>query len=639
MDIPLLNKLKRKRTDSPELPQSPGDRDVKRKKPLEAEWVAAHATGKREANNVAQQAPHASLNLQLESSTQPTSMPPPPLPLDGHVIGGTQRRSSTSEFMASETALPNDPVSALSPGPSLNAYSDLSPLQQMIEHQFNLEILTKHKELRLIDQEMAKCQAALEQLRRCELIPYSGFTGMSEEVSLGRGSSLRAGTGYTQPTAPSAWGVADGPYTKHYAKWLLPDPTFDSTPVSQEITPYDAFATARADGRSTRNSIVGLGRPSKRSSRESVSSITHTPGSQATPPAARNKGGPLVIKRMSDNQYVKLVCTKCHRGDFSSVQGFLNHCRIAHKLDYKSHEAAAQDCGHLLGDHEQNLAATAPPPVGSTVKPLAPRSVAPIIPVVSRVHPLNSQIPPRPTWKRQRFAYEQALKGPTQASINVPNKSSLFSSTFHANPLVPSSSTPSLSALFAKRGLGGDLDSAAAKAKEKLDLGLDEDEAEEENSAKASPVAITPSGATRTVTSVGNKTTSDGQQDSKTHRSFNQRPRPTPLAPGRHLNMETPESPQDTELSPHTADSNPGLVSDHDDDFVSDPEDDSGSVIAPSHSMSMGRSCGDAMDLDPEVDDDHDEHSVLVRSRSIRNLEMHGAGSPSRPRSRYENRK
>ena len=639
MDIPLLNKLKRKRTDSPEALQLPGDRDVKRKRPLEAERPTAHTTGKCEAGSNHKQAPTTLTDYQETPDSQSTSMPPPSLPVDSPSTIAA-RRISKPAHMAPEMVSSDGGASATSTGHSLHTYSDLSPLQQTIEHQFNLEILTKHKELRLIDQELAKCQAALEQLRRCELVPYHGLTQMSEDVSFGRGPSLRTQLGHSQPTAPAPWGVTDGPYTKHFAKWLLPDPMFDSTPISQEPSLYDAFAAARADGRSTRNSIVGLGRPSKRGSRDSISSVTQTPTSQLTPSAVRNKGGPLVIKRMSDNQFVKLVCTKCHRGDFSSVQGFLNHCRIAHKLDYKSHEAAAQDCGQLLGENEQDLAATAPPPVGTMVKSTAPKpivSTAPAVPVTSRVHPLNLQTPPRPTWKRQRLAYEQAMKNQTPTN-GTTMRTSAPRSAFHSTPLVPSSSTPSLSALFAKRRLGGDLQTAASQAKEKFDLGQDDNDADEESSAKASPVSTAANGAMRTVNSGGGKATTGGYQNNKSHRPFNnqQRSRPAPLDAGRTLDMETPESPHEADLSPHTADSNPGMVSDHDDDPASDPEEDNGSVIAPSHTLSLGRSCEDAMDLDLEVDDDHEEHNVLVRSRNIRERELHGAGSPSRPRSRYD---
>jgi len=90
---------------------------------------------------------------QSTSVSPSTSMPPPPLPSDDNA---TTRASSTSPAEG-EMGKPVGPPTDL----SLNLYSRLSPLQQLIEHQFNLEILTKHRELRLIDQEMARCQTAL----------------------------------------------------------------------------------------------------------------------------------------------------------------------------------------------------------------------------------------------------------------------------------------------------------------------------------------------------------------------------------------------------------------------------------------------------------------------------------------------
>ena len=49
---------------------------------------------------------------------------------------------------------------------------DSRQARQVIESQFNLEIRLKHNERRLIDQELAKCQAALEQLVQCYLVPH-----------------------------------------------------------------------------------------------------------------------------------------------------------------------------------------------------------------------------------------------------------------------------------------------------------------------------------------------------------------------------------------------------------------------------------------------------------------------------------
>jgi ADA HAT complex component 1 len=76
--------------------------------------------------------------------------------------------------------------------------SDLTNVQQAIEAQFNYEILLKHNELRLIEQELAKCQVSPEQLRRCSLVPFPGTEGFSQDASSGIGLALQPPSGYTE---------------------------------------------------------------------------------------------------------------------------------------------------------------------------------------------------------------------------------------------------------------------------------------------------------------------------------------------------------------------------------------------------------------------------------------------------------
>ncbi|KAF4553329.1 Hypothetical protein D9617_7g030560 [Elsinoe fawcettii] len=583
IDIPIFNKLKRRRSDSPDfLP------DVKRKRPCETEMLQ--------------------LKMQGNSDTRQAQA--------GDLYGAEDNKNDASETIVQRKMDDGAPLTAL-------VASELSPLQQTILQQFNLEILLKHRELRTIDQELAKCQVALEQLRRCELIPYPG-QDLSNDISTGSGPAIRAAPGHTQPSAPPPWGVTDGPYSKHYSSWLLPDSTFDSFSAVQTPT-HDPYAVIRGD-RSTRNTGASWAKPAK--SRLNRESISFSPQASVAQAPSRNKGGPLVLKRMSDNTFVKLVCTKCHRSDFSSVQGFLNHCRIAHKIDYKSHEAAAQDCGHPLEDHEAELAATAPPPVGTVARTPAPKPVAVPVPVTTKVHTLNQEFIPRPTWKRQRLAYVQQLDSKPAPTVTqtppTPAK------------VVSSSAAPFLSAHLAKRGVGVNLAAIIAKLGEKIDLGPETLDEVEDSQGTVTPVE--PVTGARTVS---------GKLDRPgSRKGFHQagnRPRPaplsTPLSTASMSSAEIPESPQENELSPHTADSNPGLVSDHEDDPVSDPEE-TGSVIAATEPIRIHSGCGDAMDLDVEVEDDHEGHSVIIRSRgSMQDASnMRDSGSPSRSRSKFGRR-
>jgi len=116
--------------------------------------------------------------------------------------------------------------------------AQLATMRQTISSQLSLEILLKHRELRLIDQELAKCQVALEQLRRCSEIPYPALQQPSEQVTTGKGAALRKTSERFPAKSPAPWGVTDGPYSRHYAKWLLPDPQFDGGEPSLSIQLY-----------------------------------------------------------------------------------------------------------------------------------------------------------------------------------------------------------------------------------------------------------------------------------------------------------------------------------------------------------------------------------------------------------------
>lgn len=226
---------------------------------------------------------------------------------------------------------------------------NVDKLRAVVEAQLNLEILHKHNELRLIEQELAKCQVGLEQLRRCEVIPYPGLQSPSMAVSSGTGPSILSPAGYSSPSSPAPWGVTDSPYARHYAKWLVPDPTFDPTLQVSMDTPMSARGT-----RATRGSGVDLQLPppGRNSRMPSTASRAQVPGETAT---SGVRPDPMVLKRQMDGEFVRLKCIHCLRSDFNNVQGFLNHCRIAHHQEYKSHEAAAIACGEVIQHDEAQV--------------------------------------------------------------------------------------------------------------------------------------------------------------------------------------------------------------------------------------------------------------------------------------------
>ena len=350
-------------------------------------------------------------------------------------------------------------------------------VRETIEEQFSLEILLKHNELRLINQELAKCQVALEQLRRCSLIPYPTSQGTPESmcnISNGSGPALAQGKSVPQWAAP--YGVTDGPYTRHYAKWLIPDPDFDGAQIEWNR----AFDSSRAgktvpEGRSTRNSIGDITPTGKaRSHRGSTGQKLQALSSGY--PQAKERAGPCILKRQ-DGQVVKLVCIDCQRENFSSTQGFINHCRIAHRRDFKSHEEAAvasgqpieiDEVGGIVGDEKSSASAT------GLVHPLirsAPTDREAYVALLSRID------------ASMALFKQGKLQGVT--SIPTSANSTPLRSTMGVAPhrnFVGSLDTPHLSNLMRSKGLGINLTDMVGEAKEQVDfdeLSSHEDDSED----------------------------------------------------------------------------------------------------------------------------------------------------------------
>ncbi|KAG2179919.1 hypothetical protein INT43_003706, partial [Umbelopsis isabellina] len=59
--------------------------------------------------------------------------------------------------------------------------------------------------------------------------------------------------------------------------------------------------------------------------------------------------------RRADGVYVSLACPRCHRDDFANQQGFLNHCRLAHGLEFGPYEEMIKQCGTPVDESEVPL--------------------------------------------------------------------------------------------------------------------------------------------------------------------------------------------------------------------------------------------------------------------------------------------
>src|SRR6202012_1151402 len=107
-----------------------------------------------------------------ESARTPTAaaarLPASPLPA---------KHPAPATAMPSVQLQPRPPKQDMASRPVIPMNKDV--LRAIIEAEINHAILFKHNELRLIEQEIAKCQTGLEQIRRCQLIPFPGSQGMS----------------------------------------------------------------------------------------------------------------------------------------------------------------------------------------------------------------------------------------------------------------------------------------------------------------------------------------------------------------------------------------------------------------------------------------------------------------------------
>ncbi|ORY11116.1 hypothetical protein BCR34DRAFT_333152 [Clohesyomyces aquaticus] len=586
-----MNKIKRKRTDSPE-PASPHHSHVVKK------FKNVHGEVKPAViENGSVDRGHVVDGLMTDIPKAADASVHSPQPASTEVLESRPKAFPSKKEGANKNQLPKfqkpavkpEPSSADNPTPTMG--SDLTRAQQAIEAQFNYEILLKHNELRLIEQELAKCQVALEQLRRCSLIPYPGSQGLSENVSGGVGPALQPPHGYTEPEHPAPWGVTDGPYARHYAKWLIQDPKFDSIPLAQQSQGY--FGTG--EGRATRGSFAEFGSTGKaRTSRTSTGTLKLQALGET--PAPVPKVDPLLHKRSTDGQWVRLYCAQCGHSNFSNTQGFLNHCRIKHNQVFKSHDQAAIACGVPVDINETGNPVSAAEPPSATVSTPAATFPPPTTP--GFVHPL---IRTNPT----------ELAKDVYRDFNKPARDESSQPAPTPNPsFVGAPSMPHMNALLKKTGFDGNLQQMVETARTKIDLNsmeTSDDEMVDAIVAKTSTVPLTRLPASAPNAAPASKTVSARPGSKQQSKSSGHARLPISVPPPVRTNRTNhlPDSPVD--LSPNTVESNPGLVSDHDDDDEEDGYD--------------ARSQPDlVMDDDVLVEDASDVEGVEERTGSRKGL-------------------
>ncbi|ODQ81400.1 hypothetical protein BABINDRAFT_22329, partial [Babjeviella inositovora NRRL Y-12698] len=179
-------------------------------------------------------------------------------------------------------------------------------LFSVISHEIDLEIRLKHKEIQLVDEELHKCEAQLLSLRQYYAMPAD-----------------------QRPDNEPAY------LTMQYANFIN-----DMLFKAKHPVPITVHAASGNTVHAPATSCVG---GDGYRTRLLTSSLR---------PTGRAFGE--CIYRRSDGIIVKLTCDNCQRSNFSSAQGFLNHCRIAHNKEFSSQDAAALQCGEILPAEEQD---------------------------------------------------------------------------------------------------------------------------------------------------------------------------------------------------------------------------------------------------------------------------------------------
>jgi len=398
--------------------------------------------------------------------------------------GGASETVQTHDESSRQKSMDSSNLEASQTSSSAAGILKTSDLRQAIEAQFGLEILLKHKELRLIDQEFAKCQAALEQLRRCQVIPYPAMSSnyeIMQAVSSGAGPVFNDRAPHAAP-----WGVANGPYSRHYERWLIPDSAFDES-ISETVQ-MPSYGGKYIPDRATRGSkwdaetFGSISRSQRGSNGARLKALPHGY------PEPKEEKGPMIVKRGSDGKMVKLVCLDCRRSNFNSAQGFINHCRIAHSRQFLSHDAAIEASGEaidvdaegIVGEMNHGSQSTAS---SALVHPLI-RSSAHLARAPTE-HSTSSSPKRRRSQASISDTGQRSMTISMSPNMSMPSRPSVPAPAGQAYPATfkPSPQTPHLSALFAKWGRDGNLDEMVnqAKARPDFDLSLSSDEEDEDD--------------------------------------------------------------------------------------------------------------------------------------------------------------
>ncbi|KAK6535188.1 hypothetical protein TWF694_001658 [Orbilia ellipsospora] len=243
-------------------------------------------------------------------------------------------------------------------------------IRDIINEQFGLEILLKHRELQDIEAELGKAEACLEQIRRCSI-----------EEAMERDGHFDDPSGEVLVYAPARH-VLEGPYSRDYSDWLAEER------VPTNRTRYHDVLAAN---QSQNFVLQQRGRQDPQGSKR--------PKREAAMPS--EKRPTICLHRQPDGSVVKLACLDCKRDTFGSMQGFINHCRLAHQRDFQTHDHAAAACGTPFDTTKYD--GPLPPPRNNKSSKYASLSAHPAVPKPSRAA-VNTKAAPKANKKKNGAA-------------------------------------------------------------------------------------------------------------------------------------------------------------------------------------------------------------------------------------------
>ncbi|KAK6517311.1 hypothetical protein TWF281_003970 [Arthrobotrys megalospora] len=343
-------------------------------------------------------------------------------------------------------------------------------IKDIINEQFGLEILLKHRELQDIEAELGRAEACLEQIRRCSIEEAMEKDGRFDDPS-----------GITMAYAPAPE-VMNGPYSRDYRDWLMEERVPTGRSKYHDILAKDQ----------SRNFVI-----QRRGEPQPQQQLHHHQAGRpqrevavATAAVQSQKRATICLHRQPDGTIVRLTCIDCKRDQFGSMQGFINHCRLAHQRDFQTHDHAAAVCG-------------APFDLTGYTGPLPPpRSNKASKYVSSSVPPAGQK--PTKSGSNTKKAAAKASKKKTGAAV-VADESSLLST----GPLTPplqaedialrkTIQTSHLKEYLGKKRIDVDnLDMMVEEAVNRVGIVEDESEGEDEDEEVVPQVAVVGAGTNK----------------------------------------------------------------------------------------------------------------------------------------------